>query len=312
MSYSVTEEDFKQNRSKQTKEIDVDNNEINSVVMDELVILNPKESKENFTHDEKDNIERADNIDLNRPWNMLLSLQLKKLGEKAIAYKWLHDYESGHYERCEKICGRTELVSQVILGTFTGAFFVSLVSKLDVSKEGIMALLITQLVFMMFWSLVYGIRNTGHFTKRSFDHKYVSTKFNELYLQIQGQFILPVQKRVDDFKFYGDISKKFTGYMFTAPSIRKSAENKYLSACKNGDIYKPIMLGDFEKVEVIISDNSTDINVKSNEDILDTESQKLKIKKKGFSLANLHLKSTKEKGFDEGVSYEINRWLRNF
>jgi hypothetical protein len=344
------ENDFRQDtKTKQTspiRRISIDR--VSEINMDELTALNPVNDTKNridsldtdsndniqnvqtqrkldHDHDNKnessntvdatDAIDKIDysTIDLNRPWNTLLSLQLKKIGEKSIAYKWLNDYESNYYESYEARCERTGMILQIILGTLTSAFFVSFVSGLSNGSAVVIALTVIQLVIMGLWGIVDGIRSSGDFIRRANDHKYISTKFNELYLQIQGQFILPVQKRVNDIDFFSSISKNFNDYMFTAPSIRESTEKLYLSACKNESIYKPIIIGGFEKVEIVINDNkSTDIRVASHDDDLNDNNTRGTYRRKKQDRAQSFIKSTRDRGFDEEVSFEINRWLRNF
>lgn len=273
--------------------------------------------KQNSEHtDRKVETNPNDSIDLSQPWNTLLSLQLKKIGEKAIAYKWLHNHESNYYGSCEKNYSRVEMILQAVIGTLTGGSFIVFVSELN--SGGIVVAVYAILIFLMLaFSIVYGMRSSGNYIALSNEHKYISTKFNELYLQIQGQFIMPVKKRTDGNDFYAAVSRDFNNYMFAAPDVRKSTEKLYLAACGNGDIYTPIILGGLEQVEIVINSNkSTDIRIHSNKDEPEEEEVAQEIPQ-GTNRAKTHqklpsLRNINDNDTNYNISYEINRWLKHF
>lgn len=289
-------------------------------------------------------------VDLSQPWNTLLSLQLKKFGEKAVAFKWCHDFESNYLESCENFYSNSEMILQAVLGTVTGGFFISFVSDMSIGRAGLIILFVIQIILVLTWSIIYGLRGSGNFIRTANNHKYMSIKFNELYLDIQGQFILPVAKRREDIGFFWDISKKFNEYLFTAPSIRKTTENLYLTASENGDIFQPIVLGGTDKVEIVINNGSPDIRVlpqdesdmSKNYDQKNREQNDIQTsdqlypqglpkqknsphnrskffgknmgKNMGKSQYQLKKSSDKDndKDIDYATAYEIDRWLKNF
>lgn len=245
--------------------------------------------------------------DLSKERNIVLMTQLKKIGEKSIGYKWMHNYEKEYYEKNEGIYKIWEIILLAIIGTITGGEFVAFTSEfakvLNAASTNILVTIIIfwgintlKLIISLIYAVVKGLKDSGDFPKKIYDHQYTCAKFNEIYMDIQNQFTLSVKNREIDSSFLQNKTKEFNELMQTAPKIRRSTINKYIKATENEDIYKPLLVGEFDKIEIVIDEDKDNVNLRVTKN-------------------NPHDMVNNTTGFDSltqnKAKYQISRWLKN-
>lgn len=214
-------------------------------------------------------------------WNYRMLSLLKKIGEKSMGYRWMHDQEVLFYENLNSIYSKIELILLAILGTITSSLFIGLLSNIGLEKNHFVMIIITslELLLLLCYSIVKGFHNP-EYSKHIFNHNNVGAKFNTINLDIQEQLSLEIQDREVDKIFLKRIIKLYNELMEISPKIRKQTMNKYIVATKNFDIYKPLIADGFE--------------------IIDIENNNLNNKEQGGM------------NLDEKNNYQIERWLKHF
>jgi len=199
-------------------------------------------------------------IDTNKgtsTWNYQTMLLLKKIGEKSIGYKWMHEKDYEHYDNKDGFYQRIEIILLAIIDVLASGGFVAFVSATDINNNRVAAIVILAigLLLAIFLSIAKGLREKGEYPQKMFNNKWSALKFSEMYYSIQGQFTVPETKRVDGSQFLHEITKQFNDLMFTSQSIRKETVDAYLEATENSDIYKPILVGNMDQIEIVIEDS---------------------------------------------------------
>ena len=179
-----------------------------------------------------------------QPWNSNILMLLKKLGTKMTAYRWMHHRESTNMINKENILSKTELVLMIVFGTILGSEFISVLAESGLNENQIVmiSMLVIRIVIMTIYAIVKGMRESGDLLHRSYKHKYASTRFGELSLEIQNQFSLNVEDRENDKAFLKNIIKTFDELMLVVPNISEKVSRSYLEAIEDNDIYTPILM----------------------------------------------------------------------
>lgn len=241
----------------------------------------------------KNNLINSNNI--NVQWNPKILIQLKKLGEKSMGFKWMHDQESLHYIKLNKIFTRLEVILLVCLGLITANEFITFLSNSGInnSKSGILIVSSIQLFLIFIFGIVKNLRDTGNYPNKIHSHRYDSMKFSEISTDIINQFAIPILERDNSTNFLQQKTKEYNELRFTMPPIRPITINKYIEATESHDIYKPILVGGVETIDIVIDKND---NISMNvTDPINTKKYK----------NNLNSDNEKNK-------YIIERWLNNF
>lgn len=233
-------------------------------------------------------------MSLNRPWNYHMQLLLKKIGERSMGYKWMHMKEQYHNEKVDTIFSRLELIILALLGGLTSGELVNLVSDGSSKNNGslLITLTIIQLVLVVSYAIVKGLRDNGTYSMMVWRNQYASSKFNEINLEIQQQFGLKIEDRVVDTAFLSNIIRSYNNLMEGSPTISSKIQKQYIDATADMDITRPVFIGDFDQIQIIIGDDNTQNAAKEGEEKSeDNESEKL---------------------YENKNRYELERYLRNF
>ncbi len=136
-----------------------------------------------------------------------------------------------------------------------------------------------QFIIFSSYCIVKGLREVNNYPNNITEHRTTSLLYNKLYVDIQNQFSLPINKREKDHEYLQTKTKEYNEIMLNSLIIRKTISNKYTKFTKNGDISKPLLIGGFDQIEVTVDDQQSP---KPTEDA------------------------------ENKLHYEINRWLAHF
>ncbi len=244
---------------------------------------------------------RATNSD-DAAWNYKIRLMLKKLGEKSIGYKWMHDKDAQNDDENNKKYSIIEVVLLTILGALTGGEFLGLIfsAGLYFSRNFLIAVVSVQIVFIIACGSIKGYKDVNNFEESIWKHTYAGQKFNEIFLGIQEQFALNLNDRDTDKVFLKNIVKQYDDLMLISPQISKGTMKDYIKATENYDIYKPSIVGGIDTIEIVIDDNRpktvamANINPHQDRRMID------------------NLTSNKNLQLESKLNYEIDRWLRHY
>jgi len=196
-------------------------------------------------------VSQNNSIDLNEPWNLMIKRYLKRIGEQSQGYHWAHEQEKIYYEQLEKWLNITDIVLLAVVGSLNTSNVLTLASN----QQAIILneiLSVTLLILNIIQAIVLGILQFGNFQQRVFDHKYNSVKFNEIYNDILSQFSLPIDKREKDDDYMRNKTREFNDLLTTAPAIRMATFKRYEKATQKENIFKPIVIGGFDKIEIVV------------------------------------------------------------
>lgn len=227
--------------------------------------------------------------DIEEPWNYRIQLLLKKIGERAMGYKYMHIHDQYHYVWVLRIYFLIEVIVLSVIGMLTGGQLVGFFASSDFGDDPkvIIPLNVVQILTVFIYAIIRGFRTVGGYEDKIWSHKYTSAKFNEIFLEIQEQLSLPVKDRAIDREFLKYIIKQYNGLLETSPKIRGKSIKKYLKSVENENIFKPITIGGFEKIEIVVNEKNT----KNNEN---SSKSKTKTDKLPFN-----------------YKFEIDRWLKH-
>lgn len=182
-------------------------------------------------------------------WNEWTKMLLKKISDKAIGYRWMHDREYRMYENIESKSRIVEDVFLAFVDALGGTTFVMLVSGLDLNnnKTVLIVVSIIQLILGIILFIIKKIHQTGDYQRKEQTHKYIAGKFYDVTLRIQTQFALDIDRRENDKSFLLNIISKFNDIIQLALPIEKETIAKYIKAKEENDITLPINITDFNE-----------------------------------------------------------------
>lgn len=189
-------------------------------------------------------------IDLNEPWNMMMKRYLKRIGEQAECYHWAHEKEKVFYEQLDKKLRIANVIFVAVITTLNASNLMALLSKQSYTL--ILIVSSTLMVINIVQLVITGILELGNYQQLIFDHKWNAVKFSEIHSDILTQFSLPVDKREKDDDYMRNKTKEFSDTLTTNPPIRPSTFKEYEKATEQENIFKPIVIGGFDKIEIVI------------------------------------------------------------
>ena len=227
-----------------------------SQVLQTSPLARPNEIRQTVNcHDSSSACHKITTINLNEPWNIMVRRYLKRIGEQSQGYSWAHEQERLYYERLQRYLSIIGGVLMAIITTFNTSNVLTLVNNQTYYILNLIIGIIL-LVLGVFEAIVIAITNLGNFEQRIFDHKWNAIKFNEIYNDILAQFSLPVEKRERDEDYLRNKTKEFLDNRATAPAVRLKTFKKYANVTKNENIFRPITVGNFDKIEIIVDDDT--------------------------------------------------------
>jgi hypothetical protein len=230
--------------------------------------------------------------DSKKKWNYNILLLLKKIGEKSMGYRWMHDRDALNNDEQRTTFLKIEIVLGTLLSVVTGGELIGFLASEGFSNNKILqiVLMILQLLLIAGYGVIRGYEDSSDFDKSKYDHTFAASKFGAINLNIQNQLALNIEDRDHDRDFLKNIIKEFDDLMLTSPQIDRSTMNAYIKATENYSIYKPTIVGGIDTIEIVIDNGSNNklSNVVSSEKEKIHEDQESKLK------------------------YELNRWLQHF
>lgn len=227
-------------------------------------------------------------------WNRAIVELLKKIGERSLGYRWMHNLESDYYESLDSKLAMIEVLLLGLLGVLTsvqliGAAIPTLTGTADTTNTTntiiILTITIIQLLLTCIFGIIKSIRENSNFPQQSYKNKYASNKFNSINLKIQEQFSLELDKRDDDKTFTHHLLGQYNDLLFESPSIRSKTMKKYVEGTKDSKINKPITIAEINTMDIMLNDE--------------------------FSTNNIG-QQTMFNPTNEYFNNEIDRWLKNF
>ncbi|AYV78738.1 MAG: hypothetical protein Edafosvirus29_2 [Edafosvirus sp.] len=222
-----------------------------------------------------------------KPWNNRMKLLLKRLGEKSMGYRWMHDQENAHFLKLDNTFNNLQIILGTLLATLNSTGLATLYANTANNFNIIFSLTLIGLILSAILTIIMGIREKNEYNTIAFNHKDTASKFTKIYHSIQEQLSLDMEDREIDKEFLGKKIREYDELMQNKPNIRKKILDKYVDETKNINIYKPIITDEFENIDIDDDNDNTVINIKSKNELHDKDKQKK-------------------------IDYEISRWLNNF
>jgi len=202
-------------------------------------------SNDSFNKDiENVNInEKASKLDIlifNNGWNDKNETLAVRIGEKAIAYKWMHNKCSNKDALISKIISITIILLNSILSA--GAIF----NIFELTQY--YPLVIFQKIIIWLVTLISIIHNLLKYNQLSEKHKHYSILFSDLYFDIQQQMSMYRKDRLNAVKYVKYIYKKYDLYEQNGPDIDNRFYKDFKKKYENQNIPLPDTIN---KIDII-------------------------------------------------------------
>jgi hypothetical protein len=256
-----------------------------------------KETKEKETKDKEKEIKEKlkQNKTYTGPWNYGVMLLLKRVGDNANGFKWMHSVEQQKCEDKYDTYATVEIILLSLTSCLTGSEFIGLMASSEIQDTKITLIIITglQIILGLIYTIVRSLKESGDLKTTSATHKYLHTKYSRLNFDIQEQFTLDVKDRIVDRDFIRIITRSFNDLLESGISISKDTMREYIDAFNNKEINTPMMIGSLDQIEIVVEQGN--ISIKKEKD------------------NNLNNTSVHEGGeYDNKHKYELERFLRRF
>lgn len=265
---------------------DFDNDPKDVPDLSELMGENDEKEKIQVKHNETSKTKSQMPVvtDLDDPWNPRIQLRLKSIGEKAMGYRWMSYREVTYNQEWHSFYTRLETVLFTIITTIASGEFVTIL--FEANHTVLIIVSIAELIFLFSHGVAQSLKDKGDYLNKSKHFNDNAAKFNEIYLSILNQLSIPIDRREEGVDYLKEMTDKFNDLMFSPIKVRQETIDQYIKETKNSNIYKPLLVGGLDKIDIVI----------------DAESSKPIIQ---------HQASTHKlnPGMNEKIDHEINRWL---
>jgi len=213
--------------------------------------------------------DQLNNIRINK--ELAYELFLKKIAEKSLGYKWMHDQDRYYYENINYFLKIVDIILTSILAVLTCGELFAISMFSGGSEEFYLYTLSVQLLFMFCNFVIRSVREFTKYHIEAENHRLYAIKFGYINNKIQKRFTQDVTDSKKDSKtFINETAKSFNELLDSAPSIRKKIINKYIKEVDNQDsLGKQPIIGGYDKIEIIVDTNNFKTNIspikKSNE-----------------------------------------------
>lgn len=222
--------------------------------------------------------------------NDRIGLLLKRIGEKSMGYRWMHNQEYNHYLKIDYMLGILQIVLTATISTLTSGMLVGLLSDTNLRSDPtiLIALTMSELILSLLLAIVIGIREQGDYKSKSGSHREQVGKYARIYHSIQEYFSLDIINIDEQKTFLKEKVKEFDELISNVLAIRSRTMEKYLRISKDKNI---TTTEELEKIDIGFKRNSTLINIKddNNKDTNSTMTEDDRMKK-----------------------FEFDRWIHNF
>jgi hypothetical protein len=225
-------------------------------------------------------------INLSQPWNPRIQLRLKAIGEKSMGYRWMNDQEVTYNEGWYTFYIRLETILFTMITTISSGEFITLLFEANYMILIIISIL--EIMCLFSYGVTQSLKENGDYLEKSKYFSKNAAKFNEIYLSIQNQLSIPVDRREEDVNYLFEMTRNFNELMFSHIKPRQTTVDKYIEKSKNADIYKPLLVGGLDKIDIVIDKDSNTLKMVHQK-------------------SSTHLQSNTK--INDKLDHEINRWL---
>lgn len=196
---------------------------------------------------------KIDILLLNNAWNDKNERLIISIGENAASYKWMHEKSHSKYKLYNKILSILTILLNGVLSTQT-------IYGDDVGYSH----LLVQRVFIYIVTLLSIINNFLKLQEVSINHLNASSKYAEMYHDIQQQMCMYRKDRTNAVKYVHDMLKKSDNIRISSPDIDKHVINEFKRKFQNTDISVPDIADKIHKIDIISEPYTTHLNIKNN------------------------------------------------
>lgn len=219
--------------------------------------------KINFQDESKKDIDLKSIGKMGISSELAFELFLKKIAEKSLGYKWMHDQDRYYYENMNYFFQIIDIIITAILAILTCGELSLIGFIAGDPAEYYYYVLGIQLFFMFCNLVIRGIREFTQYHVAAESHRSYAIKFSLINNKIQKKFTQNISEMDNGKNFVNDIAKSFNELLDTAPPIRKKIINKYIKEVDNQDsLGKQPIIGGYDKIEIIIDTNNLKTNIK--------------------------------------------------
>jgi hypothetical protein len=167
-----------------------------------------------------------------RGWNTYLAVYVKRMGQRAGGYKWMHSQASVYYNRCYQWVG----VSCIIVNTIAtaGEFPYVITCQTDLNWIKWTAIVLSVIV-----TIALTFQQFKSFGGRSSDHSHSEANYSALYDQIKVQLHRNSRERQDANDYVDWIAKEFISLKEGSPVIPEWIWKKYRAKIAGKNIADP-------------------------------------------------------------------------
>lgn len=252
------------------------------------------------------NNEKASKLDIlifNNGWNDKNELLAVRIGEKSIAYKWMHD----------KCANKDALIAKlisiiiIILNSILAAGTIFNITELNCTspKDPI---LIVQKTIIWLVTFISIIQNLLKYNELSQKHKHYSSLFSDLYFDIQQQMAMYRKDRLNAVKYVKYIYKKYDLHEQNGPDIDNKFYNDFKKKYENQNMPLPDSIN---KIDIIKEENNNNnnfvVNIEPQSNLIEMTNY-LKIDGDLSENEDIPSRLLKNKAKKAKENYEMNRF----
>ena len=186
-------------------------------------------------------------------WNNYVAISVKRLGQRAGGYKWMHSQSSIFYNRCYQWFGILAAVLNTLSTAGNFPFIVTCQNEFTVLK--ISALIVQAIVTFAMWYTQF-----KSFGSRSEAHRNSEANFGALYDQIRAQLQKNSKDRQDAHDYYEWITSELRNLKEASPLIPSWILKRYRILIKDQNVADPEGIDDI----MIKKDSPDRTNTKRN------------------------------------------------
>jgi hypothetical protein len=208
--------------------------------------------------------EKASKLDIlifNNGWNDKNEILAVRIGEKAIAYKWMHDKCANKDALISKLISIIIIVLNSILSVGT----IFNISELNCTAPHD-PILIFQKIIVWLVSVIYIVQNLLKYNQLEQKHKHYSTLFSDLYFDIQQQMSMYRKDRLNAVKYVKYIYKKYDLYEQNGPDIDNKFYNDFKKKYENQNMPLPDSINRIDIIQE--NDHNNQIQNKNNDVVI--------------------------------------------
>lgn len=167
-----------------------------------------------------------------RGWNTYLAVYVKRMGQRAGGYKWMHSQATTYYNRCYQWLG----VSCIVVNTIATAGDFPYVTTCQADLNWIKW---TAIILGIIVTIVLTFQQFKSFGARSSDHSHSEANYSALYDQIKVQLHRNSRERQDANDYVDWIAKEFISLKEGSPVIPEWIWKKYRAKIAGKNIADP-------------------------------------------------------------------------